>query len=190
MPVRECAQSRWVLIVKSGDIQSECEKRGRSVGLAPVGAGGLGRNWAVKSRFVYWKTEDIPNTSQQPNPVGTGTITVPTADNGSIQERRAVHFELQRRLRNNWTMAANYVWSKTEGNCSDADSGQCQDAYGAMLNAIDPATGDPISLSNRYGLIATDRTHVFKVRGAYIWPITQTQRRPGTTDRCGPTCAM
>jgi hypothetical protein len=32
-----------------------------------------------------------------------------------------------------------------------------------------------VSLSNRYGLLATDRTHVFKARGIYVWPIAANQ---------------
>lgn len=134
-------------------------------------------NWAFKTRFIYWEIRDIPNISQQPNSSGTGTIQVPSDDNGSIQKRRAVHLEIQRRLKNNWTVAANYVWSRTEGNCSEPDGGSplCGDGYEAMLNVIDPATGVPVSLSNRYGLLATDRTHVFKARGIYVWPVTANQ---------------
>ena len=55
---------------------------------------------------------------------------------GIVTEREAITFSIQRRFRNNWMMAASYVYSNTEGNCNYVNNGPCEwdtGEYGSLI---------------------------------------------------------
>jgi hypothetical protein len=93
----------------------------------------------------------------------------------------SVEFRLRRRLANHWSAEASYVWSRLWGNWSGLTS---SDEPNMGINTAaggNGRTGSPdatrywdnliMSYDSKghqvYGLLATDRTHVFKLSGTY-----------------------
>jgi hypothetical protein len=80
---------------------------------------------------------------------------------------------VNRRFKNNWMVGAGYTYSSTEGTCylpSVAPFG-CAPQVGALIDVVDPVTGEPLSLINYDGNLFTDRPNVFKLRGMYLLPL-------------------
>ncbi len=131
-------------------------------------------NWAAKAKAVYWERGDYPAVTAQ---VIDG---VPTQVAGNISgagaERTALNLSVQRRFADNWTVLAAYTWSKTEGNCDYTDDGGGAYIGGGcgglgFHEQFVNQDGIPYSRVNRWGRLATDRPHNFKVSGSYLAPL-------------------
>jgi len=127
--------------------------------------------WAFKTKLVYWQQEGFTDSSNQ---LDENLAVVQVIGNNQLSEseRKAIHLTLQRRFRNNWSIAVNYTYSETEGNCSMSEQARgCDLGFGNYLDVPDPETGVPASVVNRWGPLSTDDTHVFKIRGLYRLPV-------------------
>jgi hypothetical protein len=124
-------------------------------------------NWVAKAKAVYWERGDYPAITAQV--VDGVPVQVPMNIPGAEAKRKALNLSVQRRFSDNWSLMAAYTWSKTEGNCNYGNDGGCG-GLGNHLQFTDE-DGVPYSMINRYGLLATDREHVFKVSGAYLVPL-------------------
>ena len=124
-------------------------------------------DWVLRTRYHYRNIDEFPQILAQAGEAGNTLVYEVTDTSGTKQNRNAVELEVQRRFKDNWTIAANYTWSDTKGNCDDTDAFACQDPYGEMRDFVDEESGLPLTVVNRYGKANQDRTHVFKIRGAY-----------------------
>lgn len=122
------------------------------------------RNWALKARAVYWERSDYPDIQNQLAPTG-GPLQVVTNTPGARAERQSLSLSVQRRFADGWSFLGAYTLSKTEGNCNFANDGGCGD-LGDHVQFVNE-DGIPFSRVNRWGPLATDRPHNFKVSGSY-----------------------
>jgi hypothetical protein len=120
------------------------------------------------------------------------TATAPFKVPKAKRQYDAVQLELNRRFSNNWFMGGSYVWSRLYGNypgiaSSDeirtptlglvygADQQQTGLNFrpGGNVNRawdLDESTWDARGNLDPQGALATDRPHVFKLYGAYLFP--------------------
>jgi outer membrane receptor protein involved in Fe transport len=128
-------------------------------------------DWAFKAKYVYWEQKDHASLYNQVDD-GGNIIRVAEQNPYSESQRNALHLSVQRRFRDNWMVAAAYTWSETEGNCQESDDAStgCE-GTGQYIDVVNPETGVPWSLENQDGPLATDRTHVVKLRGLYRLPV-------------------
>jgi len=123
--------------------------------------------WALKTKLVYWKTDDITQAYEQVD-AGGNIILVQENNPWAEMEHMGLNLSVRRRFRNNWSFAGSYAYAETTGTCNLPRNGtQCQGGLGAYIDAVDPVSGVPWTLLNRDGNLDTDRTHVFKLRGVY-----------------------
>jgi hypothetical protein len=129
-------------------------------------------DWALKAKLLYWEQKEMAQIYNQVDDQGE-VVRVIENNPWAESERTAFHLSLQRRFKNNWTATVTYTWSATEGNCiEDTQGGSgCTPAPGRYIDVVNPDTGEPWSLYNAYGPLATDRPNVFKVRGLYRMPV-------------------
>jgi len=128
------------------------------------------QNWAFKAVASAWEANEFPQIYNQIEADGVTLVEVIENTPGAYSERQALSLSVQRRFRNNWMMAASYVYSKTEGNCWYLDNGQCISNYGELLSFTNDE-GTPWSYVNRFGPLRQDRPHNFKLRGSYNWQL-------------------
>ncbi|WP_299268649.1 TonB-dependent receptor [uncultured Psychrosphaera sp.] len=99
-------------------------------------------------------------------PLEFGTYTIPNSDMGYPEAERtykAVELSLNKAWDEVWSLSANYVWSKSEGNNEGlvrSDNGQ--DDAGITTNFDQPGLTD-----GAYGYLPNDRRHSVKLFGAY-----------------------
>jgi hypothetical protein len=153
----------------------------------------IGTDMAVGAQFVYKDTSDLigwhilddgvyepftytdPDTGQAFNLVDItewptvlkGNSTGPGALGGDRtyqQDYRGLFLTFKKRYSSGWDMMASYTYSKAEGlntrPADDAAFGQTQpfwSSYGVL--------GSPNDFVNAVGLLASDRTHAFRVSG-------------------------
>jgi hypothetical protein len=110
--------------------------------------------------------------------VGSGLAYTSRVAGGVVKQTKAqrlynaVEVALTKRLSNNFFFSANYTWSRLFGNYSglaSSDEGTRADPgverfFDYPINGYTAINGKPDN-----GLLATDRTHVFKAYGAYTW---------------------
>jgi hypothetical protein len=128
------------------------------------------RDWAFKVRGTYFETKNFPQVVEQLDETGTDVYEVVENTPGTRNERQAISLSVQRRFRNNWMIAASYVYSKNEGNCPMNDNNNCAAVYGGLLDWTND-DGVPWTHYNRWGELAASRPHNLKLRGAYIWQL-------------------
>jgi hypothetical protein len=129
------------------------------------------RDWVAQGKLVYWEQADMYQILNQLDDTGSAVTVVGNNPLSKI-ERSALHLGIQRRFKNGWRIAANYTYSKTEGNCLVQAHGiGCRDQFGEYLDVVDPDSGEPLSTLNRWGSLRTDLPHIFKVRGSYRLPL-------------------
>jgi hypothetical protein len=124
------------------------------------------RDWAFKVRGLYFETKNYPQVVEQLDETGTGVYEVVENTPGTKNERQAISLSVQRRFRNNWMIAASYVYSNNEGNCPMNDNLQCNAVYGDLLDWTND-DGVPWTHYNRWGELSSSRPHNLKLRGAY-----------------------
>jgi outer membrane receptor protein involved in Fe transport len=113
--------------------------------------------WAFKTKLVYWEMEKIHQYYEQLDGSG-GTVTV--AENHPFAElsHTGIHFVLQRRFKNRWSLATSYSYAETTGNCGLHVVGhRCQDYPGELIDLVNPETGVPWTVENRDGELPTSR---------------------------------
>jgi hypothetical protein len=130
-------------------------------------------DWALRVRGILWERKGAPQVLTQLDATGEA-LAVPEDTPGIEMEHKALSFSVQRRFRDGWTVGASYDLSDTKGNCQYSDNGGCDTFYGE-LRAWTDASGTPMSEVNRWGNLREDRPHIFKVRGAYRWDVTERQ---------------
>jgi hypothetical protein len=134
------------------------------------------RNWAAKLKLLYWEQPDIKVVNDQFDADGD-LVRVWGNPPGASTERTSATLIVRRRFRDNWFMSASYGYSRTEGTCylGVLPGFNCVDNYGELLDAYDPATGEPYpvppSVVNRDGKLLVDRPHVVRVLGSYLFPL-------------------
>ncbi len=121
--------------------------------------------WALRARAVYWERSAYSAVMWQVNDSGAAvgkSSNIP----GARAERLALNLSVQRRFADGWTLLGAYTWSNTEGNC-DLDISTGCGGLGDHEQFVNPE-GVPYSRVNRWGKLATDRTHDLKVSGSYL----------------------
>ena len=130
-------------------------------------------DWAFKVRGIAWERKGAPQILTQIDAAGNA-INQAEDTPGIEMEHMALSLAVQRRFTGNWMVAASYDLSETEGNCQYDDNGGCASFFGELRVWTD-ASGTPMSEVNRWGPLREDRPHMFKLRGAYRYDITERQ---------------
>jgi hypothetical protein len=152
----------------------------------------LGRDYVFRVRYTYKNVEEVVEdagvvdilTGSESyiigNP-GTGLHLETLQTLGYLKSTRpqrrydGVEFVVEKRLSNNWYFNANYTWSRLFGNYSGLASSDEPHLVSGRLapgvtRAFDlPFIGFTAEGEPDNGLLATDRTHVFNIYGAYIF---------------------
>ena len=123
--------------------------------------------WGLDIFFINRESfdfiEDIPTSLPATGPFHAAQLTA------AERKYRSLTIELSRRLANNWAVTTSYAWSRFEGNFDLDALGS-----GAVFNtssAIQDSPGIFVEDRFRYGRLAQDRPHVFKVFASYVPPM-------------------
>jgi hypothetical protein len=133
-------------------------------------------NWVAKLKLLYWEQPDLKSVTDQFDSDGNLIRQWGSAP-GAKAERQSATVIVRRRFRDNWFVSASYAYSRTEGSCymGVLPGFNCLDNYGELLDARDPATGEPFgtppSIVNRDGKLLVDRPHVFRTIGSYLFQL-------------------
>ncbi len=131
----------------------------------------FGKKWVVdvwgQYRYVKSVIEDYPSknygTWLAPSEFVYGNI--PWAK----RKYRALTIQIQKPFADKWSLLAMYTWSKLEGNW-DLDYAE---SLFYQSSALDDAAGLYTNDPNRYGILAGDRTHIFKLFASWeFWKST------------------
>lgn len=121
-------------------------------------------NWVVDLWFQYRHTKDIiedfPHI-KYPKPKDWIYDNYP----GAYRKYKAFCIQLEKKYANNWSLVANYSWSRLEGNWDlDYSAGAIYYASSWIGDGPGLYIGDETPEErNREGLLYGDRTHVFKL---------------------------
>ncbi len=129
------------------------------------------KKWAVdiwgQYRYIKNVIEDFPSKNY-------GTWLAPSEfvyGNTPYAERkyRALTIQLQKPFSDKWSLLAMYTWSRLEGNW-DLDYAE---SLFYQSSALDDAAGLYMTDPNRYGILAGDRTNIFKLFASWeFWKRT------------------
>ena len=132
----------------------------------------LGRNWAMDLYYQYRTTknfiEDVPSSLPANGPyVATNMpCSAYEACQGDVAKRTYSAFtvEVTRRMADRWSLMASYTYSQLKGNIDyDATGFEVFNTSSAIQDSPGTFVQDP----NRYGPLAQDRPHLFKVFGSW-----------------------
>jgi hypothetical protein len=124
-------------------------------------------SWSLDVFYLYRDTDDF--IEDQPSVLPASTFFVDNLENGE-RKYKAFTIELNRRLRNQWSMNASYAWSRLEGNF-DLDYAGGTTTATAVFNTssiLQDGPGVFVEDRNRYGPLSQDRTHVFKLFATWV----------------------
>jgi carboxypeptidase family protein len=129
----------------------------------------IGSKWSFDTYYQYRRTEhfieDIPGTFPS-----SGPFHVSNLDRfGASRLYRAFTVEVQKRYADKWAFDMSYTYSRFEGNFDleySATGGTGQATFNTSSNLMD-GQGWYVYDPNRYGLLGTDRPHIFKAFGSY-----------------------
>jgi hypothetical protein len=129
--------------------------------------------WALKLRGSLWEQEDLFWTTTQFTAAGIAQQDVRNWDDG-FREYEGIQLELNRAMRDNWTVRTNYTLSETTGNTFGNINGGtlATDDLFDGLGGIEVGTGrTDASIVNREGIGNFSRKHVLNAVGLKIFPI-------------------
>ena len=128
----------------------------------------LGGTWSLDAFYIHRESfnfiEDIPSSLPATGPFQAAQL--PDAN----RRYKALTFELNRRLMNNWSLTASYAWSRLEGNF-DLDYSTV--AVFNTSSAIAGRTGGVRAGPLPRGSLSQDRPHIFKVFASYMPPVVK-----------------
>ena len=127
----------------------------------------LGGSWSLDVFYLYRDTDDF--IEDQPSVLPASTFFVDNLENGE-RKYKAFTVELNRRLRDQWSLNASYSWSRLEGNF-DLDYAGGTSTANAVFNTssiLQDGPGVFVEDRNRYGPLSQDRTHVFKLFASWV----------------------
>jgi len=113
--------------------------------------------WAAKAKYIRSRVENIFDSMTDFDENGTVISRYATVADA---ERRydGIQLEVERRLRNNWQFAGNYVYGEAEGNFFS----ETNDTFGNFRSVSD------LAVRNRYGRAPYDVEHEVKLWGVYF----------------------
>ena len=124
-------------------------------------------SWSLDVFYQYRDTDKF--IEDQPSVLPASTFFVDNLENGE-RKYKAFTVELNRRLRDRWSMNASYSWSRLEGNF-DLDYAGGTTTGSAVFNTssiLQDGPGVFVEDRNRYGPLSQDRTHVFKLFASWM----------------------
>jgi hypothetical protein len=135
--------------------------------------------WAFKTRATVWEAEDLFWTTSQFNAAGVAQADVRNWDDG-FREYEGILFELNRAMRDNWTLRTNYTLSETTGNTfgnvlggtlAEDDLFEALGGVECVGNPCIPNGRTDTTIVNREGIGNPTRKHNLNIVGLKTFPI-------------------
>jgi hypothetical protein len=128
--------------------------------------------WAFQARASWWEVDDAFWSTDQWNAAGQVVRAVRNWDDG-FRKYQGVQLELNRALRDNWTVRTNYTYGETDGNNFGSGDGSLdEDDLFEGLGGIETGTGrTDATIINREGRGNADRTHILNLVGLRMFPV-------------------
>lgn len=131
----------------------------------------IGQDWSVDLFYAYRNTEnfieDVPSRLPDSGPYAAANLPCNVFDScRGIEAKRkyqAFTVEVNRRMKDKWSLNTSYAWSRLEGNFD-------LDYSSAVFNTssfIQDGPGTNIQEAGREGVLREDRPHVFKLFANY-----------------------
>jgi outer membrane receptor protein involved in Fe transport len=113
--------------------------------------------WAAKAKYINSKVDNIFDLTTDYDAQGNTVSMFQTVDDAE-RKYSGIQLEVERRLRNNWQFAANYVLGEAEGNFFS----ETNDTFGNYRSTTD------LAVRNRYGKAPYDVEQEIKAWGVYF----------------------
>jgi hypothetical protein len=129
-------------------------------------------DWAFKANALYYdQTGEYSYEEQIVQIDGEDAVAQVYENNPDASvERTSLTFQVRRRFKKGWTTTASYTWSDTAGTCFSSGIGRgCLFGLSRLRAVTNPETGVPWTVENRDGDLFNGLTHVFKLRGNYLF---------------------
>jgi hypothetical protein len=136
--------------------------------------------WALELRGSVWEQEDLFWVTNQFNAAGVAQTDLRNWDDG-FREYEGVQLELNRSMRDNWTIRTNYTLSETTGNTFGQTNGGtlANDDLFEGLGGVECVGTNPCvpngrtdtTIVNREGIGNNSRRHVLNILGLRDFPI-------------------
>lgn len=104
-----------------------------------------------------------PGGTIRVHPVTGAMLETPVTFPEPVREYRALQLAFQKRLRDNWQISGNYVYSRLEGNYGGVIHESVRFLWPNLTEAFDSPQ------QNTFGSLPNERTHQAKVYGSYEW---------------------
>lgn len=104
-----------------------------------------------------------PGGTIRVHPITGVILETPVTFTEPVREYRALQLAFQKRLRGNWQLSGNYVYSSLEGNYGGAIHERVQFLWPHLTEAFDSPQ------PNTLGSLPNERTHQAKLYGSYQW---------------------
>jgi hypothetical protein len=129
--------------------------------------------WAFEVRANWWEVDDTFWSTDQWNADGQVVRDVRNWDDG-FREYEALQLQLNRAMRNNWTLRTNYTFGENNGNNFGAGDGSIDedDLFEALGGVERNTTNTTYNTANREGRGNTDREHILNVVGLKVFPVS------------------
>jgi hypothetical protein len=128
--------------------------------------------WAFEVRGSWWEVDDTFWSTDQWNAAGQVVRDVRNWDDG-FREYEALQLQLNRAMRNNWTLRTNYTFGENNGNNFGAGDGTIDDddLFEALGGVERNTTNTTFNTAHREGRGNTSRDHNLNVVGLKIFPV-------------------
>jgi hypothetical protein len=133
-------------------------------------------NWALDARAIWWTVDEPYSATDQFNAQGQ-VFRLLTNFADAEREYQGLQIEANRAFRDGWVIRTNYTLSKVEGNAMGQEHfNNTIDDFREAQTILDPATGLPVTVVNRYGRLDNDRKHIANLSGAKSFDLTERQQ--------------
>ena len=132
-------------------------------------------NWALDARAIWWTVDEPYSATDQFNAQGQ-VFRLLTNFEDAEREYQGLQIEANRAFRDGWLIRTNYTLSKVEGNAMGQEHfNNTIDDFREAQTILDPATGLPVTVVNRFGRLDNDRKHIANLSGAKSFEMTERQ---------------
>jgi hypothetical protein len=131
--------------------------------------------WALDARAIWWQVDEPYSGTDQFDASGA-VIRLLTNFPDAEREYRGLQLEANRAFSDGWLVRTNYTLSKVEGNSMGQEHfNNTIDDFREAESILDPASGLPLTVVNRFGRLDNDRKHILNLSAAKTFDITERQ---------------
>jgi hypothetical protein len=131
--------------------------------------------WALEARGIWWKVEE-PYTGTDQFDGNGAVIRLLNNFDDAEREYQGIQIEANRAFSGGWLVRTNYTLSEVEGNSMGQEHfNNTIDDFREAESILDPASGLPLTVVNRFGRLDNDRRHIANLSAAKTFDITERQ---------------